>query len=452
MRTNKGLHKVSLLAKGIHIVRFMTIAQRDEVLQGGYLFFDKKPVIMKAWDPYTDFTWEDVRSVATWIQILGLDLKYWGEGTLLKIFGQLGTPIMLDEVTKNKERLSYPRIMLEVWVHQKFPDSVSFTNELNQDITLLVIYEWLPIVCEHCSGMGHKLKICKKKEVPKQVWMEKRSEIMEAKGKLDTKGFQRVKKGAKVVWKENKVNEGIDSLNNFEILQETGDCYMIVEEDRTQRGGILLEEMGLVGLLETKIQTHRLGAVFVNMFSRWCFSTNNAWYKGGRIMVSWNPSMFSVNIVKCTSQLMQLKVQSRAGLEVFVATFVYAFNDKESRKMLWDNLKEIEVSVKSPRMVLGDFNDILSVEERIGGNKRQRASKEFKECVEVCGLENVKFTSSFFTCSNKQDSETRIYSKIDLVLANQMWLDKFSVAEVLFILEGEFDHSPTLLSMYLTVQ
>ncbi|XP_062080449.1 uncharacterized protein LOC133785214 [Humulus lupulus] len=167
-------------------------------------------------------------------------------------------------------------------------------------------------------------------------------------------------------------------------------------------------KVGLVGLLETKMQTHNLGSVYVNMFRGWCFSTNNAWHKGGRIMDSWNPGMFTVNILQCSSQLMHLEVTSLAG----------------------------------------DFNDILSVEERIGGHQRPKVSGAFKECVEFCQVEDVKFTGSFFTWNNKQDKETQIYSKIDRVLANQQWLDKLPNAEVVFLSEGVFDHCPAIVSVY----
>ncbi|XP_062088564.1 uncharacterized protein LOC133795132 [Humulus lupulus] len=243
MWKDKGLHKVGVLAKGIHIVRFTSVTARDEVLHGGYMFFDKKPVIMKAWDPYTDFTQANVCSVATWIQIPGLDLRYWGERTLFKIVGQLGTPLMLDEVTKNKELLNFPRVMIEVQLHQSFPDEISFTNELNQEVVLPVKYEWLPIVCDHCFGMGHKSAVCKKKEVPKQAWVVKKKEAATninsktVEGHEDD-GFQQVTKGVKGVRMEVKERTGFEMSNNFGVLIDTGECSKIEnEEDRTQGGG-----------------------------------------------------------------------------------------------------------------------------------------------------------------------------------------------------------------------
>ncbi|XP_062113923.1 uncharacterized protein LOC133824924 [Humulus lupulus] len=176
-------------------------------------------------------------------------------------------------------------------------------------------------------------------------------------------------------------------------------------------------KLGLVGLLETKIQAHNLGPVYVNMFAGWCFSTNNAWHKGGQIMLSWNPRMFIVNILKCTSQLMHLDVISLASKEQFLVTYVYAMNEENGRAILWTDLKDIADKVNGPWLILGDFNDILSFEERISGTKRQKCSGAFKNCVEYCKVGDVKFTGSFFTWNNKQDLATRIYFKIDRFVA-----------------------------------
>ncbi|XP_062074999.1 uncharacterized protein LOC133779009 [Humulus lupulus] len=190
---------------------------------------------------------------------------------------------------------------------------------------------------------------------------------------------------------------------------------------------IFAMKVGLVGLLETKVQAHNLGSVYVNMFVGWCFSTNNAWHKGGRIMVSWNPGMFTVNSRLCTSQVMHLDVVSLAGKEQFLVTYIYAMNDELGRAILWADLKGITDKVTGPWLLLGGFNDILSLEERIGGNKRQRCSGEFKTCVDYCKVEDVKYTGSFFIWNNKQNLDTRVYSKLDRVLANQQWEETIQI-------------------------
>ncbi|XP_062114204.1 uncharacterized protein LOC133825254 [Humulus lupulus] len=97
---------------------------------------------------------------------------------------------------------------------------------------------------------------------------------------------------------------------------------------------------------------------------------------------------------------------------------------------------------------LGKHNEILNSEERIGARVKYRKSVEFKECVEYYQLEDVKYRGNYCTWSNKQQGDDSIYSKIDRVLANQKWLDCYIEAEVFFLNEELFDHSPALLSVY----
>ncbi|XP_062114707.1 uncharacterized protein LOC133825829 [Humulus lupulus] len=125
---DKGVDKVGLLAPSVFLVRFQAINTRDEILHGGYLFLDKKPVVMKPWDAYSDYSKDDVRSVPIWVQLHNLDLKYWGERSYSKNLGN--------------------------WMGQEFPDTLSFLNEIHQEIEVKVKYEWLPVVCGNCSGMG----------------------------------------------------------------------------------------------------------------------------------------------------------------------------------------------------------------------------------------------------------------------------------------------------------
>ncbi|KAM6542833.1 hypothetical protein CsatB_007280 [Cannabis sativa] len=128
------------------------------------------------------------------------------------------------------------------------------------------------------------------------------------------------------------------------------------------------------------------------------------------------------------------------------ATIIYAFNDKAGREILWKDLAAL--ATVENWFLMGDFNDILSKEERIGHKVKYYLDIAFANCVEQCRLEDVKATGNFFTWSNKQQAKDRICSKIDRVMANQAWLDQYQKAEANFLSEGTFDHSPCVLSLY----
>ncbi|KAL2901352.1 adenylate kinase [Bienertia sinuspersici] len=98
--------KVASIQKGVFIVHFTTMENRDKVLNSERPFFDHKPLIMKAWSENVDYAKDEVKVVPVWVQ-LELDFKYWGLGVLEKIVRPLGTLIQVDAATSNRDKLSF---------------------------------------------------------------------------------------------------------------------------------------------------------------------------------------------------------------------------------------------------------------------------------------------------------------------------------------------------------
>ena len=59
-----------------------------------------------------------------------------------------------------------------------------------------------------------------------------------------------------------------------------------------------MKVVGVVSLLETKVKAANLGGLHQRLFVGWCFASNLVNHKGGRILLSWNPNNFHVNIVQ----------------------------------------------------------------------------------------------------------------------------------------------------------
>ena len=106
---------------------------------------------------------------------------------------QIGKPIQLDEATRFRSKLMFPRVLIEVRLHQDFPQSITFIYEFGIEVMVDVQYEWIPLICKSCNGMGHKTEDCRHKEKVKQVWVPK----VKKQPVVDEKGFQEVIKGKK---------------------------------------------------------------------------------------------------------------------------------------------------------------------------------------------------------------------------------------------------------------
>ncbi|XP_048493649.1 uncharacterized protein LOC125494123 [Beta vulgaris subsp. vulgaris] len=148
-----------------------------------------------------------------------------------------------------------------------------------------------------------------------------------------------------------------------------------------------------------------------------------------------------------TAQMIHCWISPHGHTTGFYCTIVYAFNSAVERDTLWKDLRLVNVVNKS-WIVVGDFNCVLSREERIGNPVRENEMAPFRSCLAQCQLEDIKCSGCFYTWNNKNEGQDRVYSKQDRVLGNVMCNEEFQNSEAHFLPEGIFDHSPILIKAY----
>ncbi|RAL44690.1 hypothetical protein DM860_003449 [Cuscuta australis] len=85
--------------------------------------------------------------------------------------------------------------------------------------------------------------------------------------------------------------------------------------------------------------------------------------------------------------------------------------------------KRIAGNTKKSWGIIGDFNSVLCEKDRIGGNNvTEEETKDFRECIMACGMEEILWEGSYYTWSNKQGIGKRIFSKLDRAMANMDWI------------------------------
>ncbi|KAL9226178.1 hypothetical protein vseg_002019 [Gypsophila vaccaria] len=170
-----NIDNISFLLNGVFLVRFHSNDMLERVLQSGHYLFDNKPMIVKPWTKDMELKKTTVQSVPVWIQLHDLPIKFWGK-SLPKISGLLGKYIKTDGATEKRTKLGFARVMVEMTVEHKCPETVKFKDEMGVTLQVAVTYEWKPISCSFCSAMGHHQTECRKgaamkpKEKPKMEW------------------------------------------------------------------------------------------------------------------------------------------------------------------------------------------------------------------------------------------------------------------------------------------
>ena len=100
------------------------------------------------------------------------------------------------------------------------------------------------------------------------------------------------------------------------------------------------------------------------------------------------------------------------------------------------------------RVLLGDFNDMLSDEEKLGGLPVNRTRiSAFRNCMDKCGLMDLGFHSPRFMWTNRSPVwQSTIKERLDRGLGNADWTLLFPATKVHHLSRVKSDHCPILLN------
>ncbi|XP_074283054.1 uncharacterized protein LOC141607602 [Silene latifolia] len=408
-----NIDKVSFLPNGIFLVRFKEGKDRDEILQAWHFLFDNKP------------------------------LMYWGK-CLPTIVGLLGKFQRAYQATIDKTRLRFARVMVKVVLGQKFPTKIKFLDENGTKVVAPDIeYEWKPTICTKCKGIGYDQANCRGgvKPTTQQVPMKNIWRPVGVKTQGATLPTIDKPKGMSTLM----VTTPIKQMDSTGISHEKS--YRDAASGNVTPGvGVGQNEVGLFGFLETKVNGASVSNISTTMLDGWSVTTNNGSHKRGRVWILWRPILFDVQILQYDAQFIHTKVVARVSQQCFFLTMVYAFNEGTARRDLWEKLERINGQWNGPCPIVGDFNTVITPDERVGENTKQSYMDEFIECLANCEVADLAATGAFYTWTNKQEPQTRVYSRLAGFLVNQEWQDQFPDMLAHYHPAGLFDHSPCTVS------
>ncbi|XP_058766375.1 uncharacterized protein LOC131639973 [Vicia villosa] len=154
---------------GYFLLRFKSHDDMDAVMMKGPYTLRNIPLIIKEWRP--DYNVKEVllRTLPIWIKLPKLPLHLWGARSLNKIGSILGVPLVTDECTAHKLRVSYAWILVEVDITRKLPDEITIKDLEGRKLKQQIEYEWRPRFCDKCQQVGHTCGT----EKQRKVWRPK---------------------------------------------------------------------------------------------------------------------------------------------------------------------------------------------------------------------------------------------------------------------------------------
>lgn len=158
--------------------------------------------------------------------------------------------------------------------------------------------------------------------------------------------------------------------------------------------------------------------------------------------------LVQVDVLASTEQEIHALILVRSLNFTWILSEIYASSRFAERCLLWDNLKMLASLHNLPWSLMGDFNEVLFEDEKLGGNTIcQRRVRAIQECMDACQMLDLGFLGPKFTWSNKRGIDYLMQCRLDRFWANPKWKAHFAEANVTHLARANSDHCPLLLNL-----
>jgi exonuclease III len=220
-------------------------------------------------------------------------------------------------------------------------------------------------------------------------------------------------------------------------------------KQRILRDCIKAENPDILMLQETKCAGTEAETIFQRIW-RECnsISTDSTGASGG-LAILWNPSNISISKPFSTVGTITAHFEVTGSNQEGAITNVYGPHSQQDKDKLMKRLELIKTLVTTQNWILGgDFNMILSLEEKTGGTKKlEQDSGKFKTLIDHLKLVDIENSNGTFTWSNRRSGNQHIACRLDRFLVTEELMETGSYLESLILPKAGSDHWPLALNL-----
>ncbi|XP_026450520.1 uncharacterized protein LOC113350592 [Papaver somniferum] len=331
----------------------------------------------------------------------------------------VGIPIKVDETTLRREIGYHTNVLVEVYLMKPIPSNIWVETQYGGFLQEIRIPK-SPKLGKHCNVVGHLVEECrsKRKEVDKEknVWQAKSKRVAEQRREV----FCNTPKRREQPIEKEVVSQ--DEIVDVIIPPIIQDVECASEGNKSNSGKFHV----LQGMDTGDIPP--INVIFLDVSSS-SFST---------VQVVKVVGEDEVGISEVIKKVITVDV---GGVLVFG---VHAASLANDMRELWLELEKISI-MNLPWLVIGDFNTVLSTEEKKGGRSPLGvAMQDFHNCINTCCLIQAPTTSLHFTWCNYRVGNKRIVCTLERALYNLKWMDTYPKWSYKVSVRGDTDHSPLL--------
>lgn len=161
----------------------------------------------------------------------------------------------------------------------------------------------------------------------------------------------------------------------------------------------------------------------------------------GCLAIFWK-NILDIEILFADKNLIDLKISNAS--KIWFVSCVYGNPVAHLRPLVWERISRIGILRKEAWCMIGDFNEILSNYEKLGGPLRVDSSfQSFKNFLAICDMYELGSSGNGFTWGGIRNKQW-IQCKLDCCFGNPAWFSMFPTAHQWFLEKLGSDHKPVL--------
>ncbi|XP_074299345.1 uncharacterized protein LOC141630421 [Silene latifolia] len=164
--------QILYFAKGWYYFRFLCEEDMNKIKHDSWNL-NGFPLVFKDWSPTIVEELTQVSVVPIWVLFPNLAPCFWSMSGLSNVASLVGKHVCADEVTTEKRKLAFARVLIEVDIFKELHGAVWLNTPYRGHIIQKVVYEWIPYYCTQCKKIGHTKEKCRMGQKRKQTYNPK---------------------------------------------------------------------------------------------------------------------------------------------------------------------------------------------------------------------------------------------------------------------------------------
>src|ERR1044072_6397447 len=220
-----------------------------------------------------------------------------------------------------------------------------------------------------------------------------------------------------------------------------------LQADRAMRRLIADENPDVVFLMETRrtdqeMLSLRRNDFFSNIFHVCCTRRNR--HPVGGLCLFWKKDL-NITIIQYSLNHILFTVEMPCSNSKMQCLAIYGFPESQNKTQTWNLVKSFTPDVSVPWACFGDFNDLLSPNDKLGGNPPNLLHlQSVLQTCNLCGLSDAGYNGYTFTWSNKRQYPATVEERLDYVLVNESWRSLWPHVSVHHLSRYKSDHNAIL--------